>query len=307
MVMGRFLSAMCAIALLLLAGCSQSAPEGAPEEFALETDLAATKDTGVIRGIVVDGSVVPIVGATITVSGLERSTTSNENGAFGFADLPPGTYFLQVLQPGYAPAQSSVDVKAGVNDPPIVKVQLQRDASTSPYNSAYQFRGFMKCSLSYIALCGVSPESTGDKFLATFELNGAPTWLNMESVWDGTQPTGDQMNLNMGRTPAGPATTCCTAQGPSPLLVQANETVILESGIGVEGDLIGRMFSWEMEGTGIDDHTGQCVYVVLTTYCQGPGVALEQEFELFVHAFYHYAPPEDWRFTSQPDVPAPPY
>ncbi len=304
--MGRFFLTLVASQLVLLSGCAQPPAEANGDDFVLDAPLSATEDTGIIRGIVVDSSIVPVMDATISIASLDRVETSNEHGAFGFSNVPPGSYFLNVERQGFAPTQLSVEVEAGEENPPIAKVQLQRDASTTPYHTPYQFRGFMKCSLSYIALCGapVVDEATGDNFLATFELAGPPTWINMESVWEGTQPTGNQMNLNMGRTPAGPSTTCCAAQGPSPLLVQANATTIAESGIGTEGDLIGRMFSWEMAGTGIDDHTGMCIYVVLTTYCQGPGVTLEQEFELFVHAFYHYAPPAEWRFTENPDVPS---
>lgn len=291
--------------LLALAGCAGQAPAETPDDFALDGDLEATATTGVIRGVVVDEAVVPVAGATVAIAALGRETTVDEGGAFGFGAVEPGNHFLTVAKLGYQTQQASVVVEAGVDQPPVLRVQLVRDPATTPYVTAYQFTGFMKCSLSYIALCGVAPDETGDSFLAEFEVTAPPAWVNMEAVWEGTQPTGDQMNLNMGATPAGPDTTCCTAQGPSPLLAQANKTVLAEYGVGAGENLIGRMFAWEMEGTGIDDHTGQCVPVVLTTYCQGPGAAIDQEFELFVHAFFHYAPPEDWRFTSDPDVPRP--
>jgi len=295
---------------LMLAGCS--APPSADEvseDLGLDEDLVATEDTGIIRGVVVDSAIAPVASAEVTVLGDGRTATTNANGAFGFDSLPAATYFLKVVKPGYEEVQVSTDVVAGEAEPPVLKVQLARNPSTSPYVQVFQFQGHMACSLSYIALCGlpVVQDAAEDRFLATFTLDGPPMWINMESVWEGTQPTGDQMNLNMGRTPAGPGTTCCTAQGPSPLLVTANQTVIADGGIGTEGDLVGRMFSWEMEGTGIDDHTGQCVPVpTLTTYCQGPGVALDQDFELFVHAFYNFVPRDGWRFTVEgsPDVPA---
>lgn len=294
--------------LVALAGCSEaSEPTPDEPELGLDESLEATDTTGVIRGVVLDPAVIPIEGATVTINSLGTATTTNANGAFGFADLEPGTYFLDIAKAGFVGTQTSAEVQAGVDLPPVVKVQLVPDASTAPYVQAFQFDGYMACSLSYIALCGlpVVDETTEDNFLATFELDGPPQWINMEATWKGTQPTGDQFNMNMGRTPAGPATTCCTAQGPSPLLITANETTIAEGGIGIEGDLVHRMFAWEMEGTGIDDHTGQCVPVVLTTYCQGPGMALDQKYQVYVHAFYNFVPAEGYRFTEHgsPELP----
>lgn len=291
--------------LVVLAGCSVPGPTGAQDDFALDGELVATDSTGVIRGVVVDEAVVPVVGAAVAVTALGLETTVDDNGAFGFSGVEPGNHFLTVSKQGYQSQQASVAVEAGVDQPPVLRIQLLRDPATAPYVTPFQFTGFMKCSLSYIALCGVAPDETGDSFLAEFELAAPPTWINMEAVWEGTQPTGDQMNLNVGATPAGPGTTFATNQGPSPLLAQANATTLAEHSVGAGENLVGRMFAWEMEGTGIDDHTGMCVPVVLTTYCQGPGAAIDQEFELFVHAFFHYAPPEDWRFTEDPEVPRP--
>lgn len=294
--------------LILLAGCTTpaAAPAGGPGDGVLHDGLEATATTGIIRGVVVDETVAPVANATVKIPSIGRETTVDENGAFGFDRLDPGSFFLSIEKLGYQSQQASAVVIAGVGEPDMVRIQLLRDPLTTPYVVPFQFTGFLRCSLSYIALCGALPDETGDSFMVEFPLTSQPDWINMEAVWDGTQPTGDQMNLNMGTTPAGPATTCCSAQGPSPLLTQANKTAILEYGIGLEKNLIGRMFAWEMEGTGIDDHTGMCIPLPgLTTYCQGPGMALDQEFELFAHVFYHYAPPPEWRFTDDPTVPQP--
>ncbi len=295
------------IAATLLAGCATETAPVEEEDFGLDSDLEATEDTGVVRGVVVDNTISPIAGATITLKGPGLETMSNEVGAFGFAGVDPGQYFLEATKVGFQTVQANVLVEAGVDQPPVVRMVLEADPSSIPFVLPMHFSGHMGCSLSYIALCGlpVISDASEDSFLATFPFDSTPQWINLESVWEGTQPTGDQMNLNMGATPAGPATTFATAQGPSPLLTTANETVLAEAGVGAGQDLVGRMFAWEMEGTGIDDHTGQCVYVVLTTYCQGPGMALDQDFDFYVHAFYNWVPAEGWRFTSEGE-PVPP-
>ncbi len=303
----RFLVLLLAAATVF-AGCADTAAPVTEDEFGLEEDLVATKDTGVVRGVVVDNTIVPIPGVLVVLKGTELTATTNAEGAFGFSNVAPGSHFLEVSKLAFQTVQASVQVEANVAAPPILRIVIERDPSTTPYVIPMHFAGHMGCSLSYIALCGlpVVQDLSEDSFLATFPIDGTPQWINLESVWEGTQPTGNQMNLNMGATPAGPATTFDTAQGPSPLLATANETTLIAAGVGAGNDLVGRMFAWEMEGTGIDDHTGQCVYVVLTTYCQGPGMALDQDFDFYVHAFYNWVPAEDWRFTSNGE-PIPPY
>ncbi len=296
------------IAALVLAGCADNAPPVVKDDdFDTGEDLEATKDTGVIRGVVVDVTIAPLAGVTVQLVGTQQNATTNAQGMFGFAGVTPGNHFVDASKPGFQGARISVQVVAGDSAPDVQRIVMTEDPSTAPVAVPMSFRGHMGCSLSYIALCGLPGLSTAteDSFMGTFQLEGAPDWLNMEAVWEGTQPTGNSMNLNMGATPAGPATTFAVARGPSPLLATANTTTIQASGVGAGNDLVGRMFAWEMEGTGIDDHTGQCVYVVLTTYCQGPGAAIDQHFDLFVHAFYNWVPEEGWRFTSHGD-PIPP-
>ncbi len=297
------------LALLMiasLAGCADAAEPTADEELAIDDSLEATETTGVIRGVVVDPAITPIAGVTVRIASLGVETETDGEGLFGFDGLEPGSYFLEASKLGYVSAQTSTSVQAAVDKPPAVRIMLSADPATTPNFLSFTFKGHMACSLSYIALCGVGGQQyTGDSFLATFPIDSPPDHATIESVWKGTQPTGDQMNLNFGATPAGPGTTFNTSQGPSPLFASANRTMLAEGSVGAGEDLVGRMFAWEMEGTGIDDHTGQCVPVVLTTYCQGPGMALQQDFEFYVHVFYNFSPGADWRFTNDGE-PVPP-
>ena len=139
---------------LMLAGCAEETPEPIEEDFTLEEDLEATETTGVIRGVVVDSAIVPIVGATITISTTGQSTATNEDGAFGFDGLEPGTYFFEVTKLGYAPVQQSADVEAGVAQPPVVRVQMLPDESfVDPYSEMFQYDGFYQCGTSVVVVC----------------------------------------------------------------------------------------------------------------------------------------------------------
>src|SRR5688500_16195818 len=131
----RILAAAALLAVSLLAGCS-SPSGGSPSEDGPTFDdlgLQATSSTGVIRGVVVDDAIRPIAGAKVTLLGeAPKDAVTTDQGTFGFDGLPAATYFLKVHKVGFADAQQSADVVAGVADPPIVKVQLLADATTMP-------------------------------------------------------------------------------------------------------------------------------------------------------------------------------
>jgi hypothetical protein len=137
----RSLLAVGLLLAALLAGCSDSTAPAKPTDGLL--DVSST--TGGIRGLVVDQSVVPVPGATISLSG-GRTTESDASGLFNFTGLAPGDYFLQVTKPGFSSAQSSTTVVAGVADPPIVKLLLERLSTAQPYLDFFKLDGFYECA-----------------------------------------------------------------------------------------------------------------------------------------------------------------
>lgn len=127
-----------------LAGCSSGSSD---EPGGDAPGLDVTPSTGGIRGIVVDQSVVPVEGASVTLSGGE-ATKSGPGGLFNFTGLSPGDYFLSVSKPGYLGVQASATVVAGVSDPPIVKVLLERLSTLAPYVDFYKLDGFYECGFA---------------------------------------------------------------------------------------------------------------------------------------------------------------
>ena len=75
---------------------------------------------GTISGNVVDQQKAAIPGATVTVTntqtGLERTTTTNESGAFRIGGLPVGTYNVRVVGTGFSPTtKEGVQVSTAVD------------------------------------------------------------------------------------------------------------------------------------------------------------------------------------------------
>jgi iron complex outermembrane recepter protein len=97
----------CAIALALSAGAaSASAQQPVP---ALPT--AAPAVPAVISGQVrQSGSLKPVARATIIVEGTTLETTSDAQGRFAVANVPPGSHHIIIAAPGFLPLRADVSV-----------------------------------------------------------------------------------------------------------------------------------------------------------------------------------------------------
>jgi len=85
---------------------------------------AVAQTTGSIEGQVTDKTGAVIPGAPVAIKGpVERSVTTNENGAYSFIGLAPGSYTVRVTTPGFAPFERTVDVTSGR----AVKVDAEGD------------------------------------------------------------------------------------------------------------------------------------------------------------------------------------
>ncbi len=290
-----------ALALLAaaLAGCAGDPPEPEPaDDFGQE--LEATESTGVIRGVVIDPAIVPVPNAEVRIQD-GASTTTDPDGEFGFQDLAPGSYFLQISKPGFTTTQANVNVEAGVDRPPVLKVLLEPDPTTRPSFQTFTFEGFLQCSARVTApglvsygnnVCSVF-DSTGQSLQEAridYELDRVPDWVQTEMVWESTQPLGDSLQLLHSWECESNAPFFCDARatGPSPLTLASNETTIAEAGFGDTAPLIVRVFSASAEGSQ-----------------EALGITFDQRFTQFTTVFYGFTPDEGWTFVEDGLPPLP--
>ena len=59
------------------------------------------------------GTMVPVVGATVSIASLEYSTTVSPNGAYELANIPAGTHIVTANATGYVPSSRDVVVQLG--------------------------------------------------------------------------------------------------------------------------------------------------------------------------------------------------
>lgn len=303
------------LAGLLVAGCSgsggSSGTGSTPDssEFPTATvDVEPTATTGIIRGVVVDQAIRPLSGVTITIAGTQQSTLSNDEGAFGFENLVPGTYFVVAHKAGYQDLQASTDVVAGVADPDIVRIKMQADPRGLAYFAPYTHDIYIECTTSVLVLCGAPnlasgwicngelfvPEGlvclgnvTADTFTWNTYFDPNATMVQSEMVWESTQTVSPELYFEMEALEP----TCdgdsflASGEGPTPLLVKVDNETLEDSDIGGDCPIYYSIFSGGLVG-----------------------VTVEQRATMYMHAFYNYLPPEEWRFTtdSDGDPPLPP-
>ena len=314
------------LTLVTLAGCAGGGGEGSGSQTSSSLEpppLEATATTGVIRGVVVDEAIRPLSNATITASGPgeERSAASDENGFFGFQGLEPGTWFVKATKIAHTDAQQSVEVVAGVGDPPVAKLQLQFLPSEAPFAVVLKYEGFVECAVPGGNLCFVLNfypclvmqlagqacfgNITNDNSVfqihdQIMSLQRTPDWTQMELVWTSTQSVTDWLRIRVSANSPDDGASVdqrqLTRTGPSPLMASLNASTNEEwelgtlEGLALESFAAGNEALCGLPNVGVNP-------------CQG--IVLQQRVDFFFHFFLGYTPPEGWRFSSDGEAPPP--
>ncbi len=307
---------------LLLAGCSGSpdAQTQAAEDIDFG-DAQATATTGIIRGLVVDTAIRPLVGAIVHIQvPVNRTATTGQDGQFSFSALEPGTYFLQVELANYTTVQQSAEVVAGESEPPITKVVLERLQSTKPYVDAFSKAGFITFGAS-IGITSIGSTFFGgigdDDAIWNVKFTQVPTWAQGELVWDQTQQAGGMLIWEMvhggtndfhghRETNESPA----LAYWPTSDLVNETENITAD---GIDY----RFFGGPHPALAPNSAGGpfppedQCPVIPTVVLgnrnpCRfGFGLTAQQRADGYIHNFYNFAPPAGWRFTVDGDPVVP--
>lgn len=289
---------------LVLAGCSGSghAPaEGDGMQASFEDlGLSAGEGRGVVRGVVVDLSLRPVAGADVALatSSGPQATQSDADGRFGFSDVEPGLATVQASKAGYSSVQTTVEVVAGDTDPKAVTIALQRLPGTDPYVTALVWHGFLQCSWTlggaFATGCllgdgGAVVVFSSDSSRQFDPVDGAPDFLQSELLWQSTQVLGTNLCMrHYASEGLGGEVIMDDVCGPTPLVQQAERGRLNETKVGA--------------GQGLE----RVVWVEGYGAHQGPGVALNQQIDVFTHLFYNVVPDPAWRFADDGPYPLPP-
>ncbi|HJQ93445.1 MAG TPA: carboxypeptidase-like regulatory domain-containing protein [Candidatus Thermoplasmatota archaeon] len=312
----RPLLAAAVLVLLPLAGCAgDPGGDGVADDGSDFDDLGldATATTGVLLGVVVDETIRPIPEASVALRGAargDRTATTDEDGRFAFGDLEPGTYFLEVSALQFAPAQSSAEVVAGVDEPPVLRIQLERLFDQEPFVEQLKFDGFLACAYAigvsstcvndYTRILTVCPggclrdynlSETGGN-VREYVTPVGPGWQDLvfEMVWEPTASgTSEQLGIVVsyyGRI--GASHTFDSDSQPSPLRLEIKVDPDASTPPGEVPDKI--------PAAGIPD--------LFVFFSAGSGsVAVNQPFQAFQTSFYYGVPPDGWSFVNGDPLP----
>lgn len=277
---GSFLVVM----TLFLAGCADGGggEEAEPEAFQEIGDVAS--DKGLILGVVVNQDIVPVEGAIVTLLASGDATTTDEEGAFIFEDLEPGTYFMETTAPAHNTVQSSVEVEAGKR-PPAHQIRLIFTPPPVPHVEEIPWNFFMDASANANGNRVVLGNFLGSgTFGATLEFEANVTWVQSELTWDYAQPLAERMRMQTNVQEAGNGVANCVAQSASPAICS----------FGSDPDV------------NISNVTaaGYTLYVAPGELAP-VGATIGQELTLFLHVFHGFEPREGWQFGADGAHPIP--
>lgn len=301
---------------VLAAGCSDAGTpvtDEGDEAFAdIEVGVSAT--TGAILGVVVDGAVRPVAGATVAIVGQDREETTDEKGRFAFGDVPAGPHFLKVTKPGHRDAQLGVDVVAGQERPALLRILLERLFSQDPYMQTIKHQGFMQCSQAGIVY-GSAPCITDFTSLALspgaapqlrevlteergWEVGLDAGWQTLlwEMTWvPSAQATSAQMGIvaSFDRLNRTPSHNFMNVQSGNPLRAQIDLGIDHPTSAPGEPEMI--------PPEGLPNLYYFCS--VRQDPWPVPAVAINQEFELFFSSFFYAPAPEGWSFLNGDEPP----
>ena len=205
------------------------------------------------------------------------------DGAFGFSDLQPGTYFLEISAVGYGSVQSNADVEAGVEKPDVIKVQLIPDPSSLPYSESRQFDGHINLAVRYVA--NASTFTVDGATTARYEdIQPVPTWVQSEMTWEPTIDVANALKIQYTDDSSG-LDNYVIDQGEAPLKISTDKETLETKNFDTVG-LYVRIFS----GNFMD---------------QPASLIVDQKFTVYTSIYHNYQPPEDWWYLEDGLYPAP--
>lgn len=310
-------AALLLLASILMAGCADDAPAAEEETDFSDLPVQVTETTGAIRCLVVDDRIRPVGGATVLVrgAGVEREASTDEEGRCVVSGLPAGTYFITVRSTLHKEVQSSTEVVAGVPDPPLLRIQVERLFTQDPYSVVIARDGFFECSQAGAGLYS-SSNCVYDPYRWAFGPPSPTQFLDnvtkQEREWHaGVQPGWQQMVFEMVWEPTSQGTSAnmgivvstykperdgshwfAEFEGASPIRGQIDVGETHESASGLDPE--------QVPAEGMADMS---YFVSVRPDGFIPGIALNQRFTVYLNMFHFGEPPEGWSLVAGDEPP----
>ena len=267
---------------VLLAGC------GSPRDAA---GPAAERDDqdSVLHGLVVDEAIRPILGATVTLVGLNLSATTEVSGEFAFPDTLPREQPLVMI----VTADGFQSTSRQASLPPVGGMELTITMRPAPsdegYSQVLHFTGFLSCQGSvatgeddpHDVQCHGNAVPMQDSW--EFAVDPGLLTAIVEVTWTSAQPLAEGLGANLTKVDLpGPPLSETVGRTPLRLVIpQLRSAQLFANG----GDI--RLVVYAQP---ITDEDEQAV---------AASVAVNQQFDAYASLFYGVPPDPSYSFVGE--------
>lgn len=269
----------------VLAGCAESDPTTEAPDEPVPEGTTVTEETGAIAGVVVDQAIVPLVGITVRLQEPPLETVTDEDGAFAFSELEPGTYFITAEGDRYPAQQTSVTVEAG--EISRTRISLQITSSPAPYHYSVKHDGFIDVSgalvgnlVNIVVREVVGDDPTCDCGMEFTTIGEDVQTLVVEAFWESSVTD--------------PNPVC-----PECLYLEVFPATLDDGTADIQGGFLPNPIHehypyalWDDDGT----ETNEEWTANLSGSAYWPN--LQQDYELFVTVFVNEAAPDGWTINT---------
>ena len=266
-----------------LAGCSQdsSAVDETPIEPQGSDGASGGGRADQLGGWILDPALTPVVGATVSLPSENITTTTGQDGYYGFGGLDTDRILLvQVTAEGFLPLSKSITL---VED---ARHQLNFTIAKRPVKQAYMekqtFTGLIGCGAlvrteDQRQPYDCSAVSPLDERVWEFNVNGDVAGIVVEASWTPDQPLAEHLNMTVETVGLG-IFDDVLAEEEGPAILQAQVTRDQSQRFYRQGGTVrvtvdvGRNIEGEEAGVGV-------------------ALGFQQEFQLIASVFYVAGPP----------------
>lgn len=275
---------------LLLTGCINDAyqPLGgadpAPADVEVKPGELADRSTpGQVKGIVTSLALEPLSGANVTLLSLNRTALTGADGGYLFKDLPNGRALVHASNAGYFSKTQSATIRNGT----IVTLdfRLEPVPLVEPYHESVEFAGLVACDAvvqdgtsETAHHCGAADPN--DKRVFETDIKAGAETLVVEIRWEAGTPAARHLRAIVETVGFGAAdAVLANTTGPSVLRLEVPPSSLAKyyPGGGPVRIVVGPGVSLADEESTIN-----------------AGLAAQQQFTVFLTAFYHAPAPTSW-------------
>lgn len=270
---------------LLLSGCG-----GKSADSDSTSPAPGPQDVPVLSGYVLDPSVSPVVGGTVSIHGTNASAVTSADGGYRFDEVPVAVPIVVIVEaPGFITSSKSVTVPE--DSFMVLNFTLAPIPVKKPYFEYFPVDGFLSCQVAVVGPgqseltdCSMGVDANNKQFI-DFNVNPDLAGVVLELEWQPGSSAAETLNITVETVNFGDSDkVVANAIGPSVLRTQVPESIARQYYGGAGGTIRVRV-SAGAEPASQEANAGASGHV-------------QQEFTLHISTFYVNGPDPNYSALS---------